>query len=111
MDKLIKEYDTKMRNIKDSNNNYKIIIESIDNILKFIDESENFSISEECRNELQILKSNIKSKQHILFDEFVDLCISTNKLQSICDHDFEYLWHDSHYDYYKCKKCNFEERR
>ena len=31
--------------------------------------------------------------------------------QKKCDHkDMKYIWHDSHYDYYKCDKCGLNER-
>ena len=31
--------------------------------------------------------------------------------QKKCDHkDMKYMWHDSHYDYYKCDKCGFNEK-
>ena len=31
--------------------------------------------------------------------------------QKKCDHkNMKYIWHDSHYDYYKCDKCGFNEK-
>ena len=31
--------------------------------------------------------------------------------QKKCDHkDMKYIWRDSHYDYYKCDKCGFNEK-
>lgn len=31
--------------------------------------------------------------------------------QKKCDHkNMKYIWHDSHYDYYKCDKCGLNEK-
>lgn len=40
-----------------------------------------------------------------LLEQFIE------QKQKKCEHKaMKYIWHDSHYDYYKCDKCGFNEK-
>lgn len=45
----------------------------------------------------------LKSELNMIGDEI-------ERLQSGCEHTWVNTGHDSHYDYYRCSKCGFEDR-
>lgn len=42
--------------------------------------------------------NNLKKDQDKIIEQITEI-------QNSCEHDFVYIGHDSHYDYYTCKKC------
>ena len=45
----------------------------------------------------------LESQKHNIENEIKDLMKN-------CSHNFIYIGHDSHHDYYKCNKCGIEEK-
>lgn len=43
-----------------------------------------------------------------LTNKLKDINNAISALEKVCDHDYVYSWHDSHYDYFRCKKCGKE---
>lgn len=67
-------------------------------------------ISSKDRKKIEsIINSNnervfeLKSELNLIRDEVM-------RSQMGCEHDMVYIGHDSHYDYYRCSKCGFEDR-
>ena len=47
--------------------------------------------------------NELKVEMNLIGDEI-------EKIQRECEHEMVYDGHDSHYDYYRCSKCGFEDR-
>lgn len=87
---ISKEYNKVSNKLKDFNkslqtlSDYNIMYdkESVDSVLNTINNENNV-----IKEHIELVKSYIQEKQ------------------DNCEHDFVYDGHDSHYDYYTCKKC------
>lgn len=47
--------------------------------------------------------NDLKVERNLIGDEI-------ERIQRECEHEMVYYGHDSHYDYYRCSKCGFEDR-
>ena len=88
-------------------------LSEVDEKLKKLDNAKNvfveFNVSyddesfNKSYNELMKLRKEVSSK----YNRFIN---HLSKKQDKCEHNFRNIGHDSHYDYYKCDKCNKEYR-
>lgn len=51
---------------------------------------------------------NIQYERHM--SEIKCIVSAVESLQDVCDHEFVYDWHDSHYSYESCKFCGKERK-
>lgn len=110
MDAIFEKYYSDMKQLQDRRDEYKKISDAIDIILSDDTKSLDFKLSDETKYKLLSLQVSCKEIQEKLFNDYVDIATQVSSLQDKCEHDWYNIGHDSHYDYYKCKKCNIEKR-
>lgn len=69
-----------------------------------------YNISE---SEIDVLVSMVNKNNNrigYLNDMKNEFSIRLMEMQNTCEHDWEYMGHDSHYDFHKCKKCGKFEK-
>jgi hypothetical protein len=56
-------------------------------------------------NNLDPIVNRVLAERVVIDETLKKIAESIKSIQDICDHDKEYVYHDSHYRYYTCKKC------
>ena len=96
--------------IDDINHQIKIIDEKLDKFVTF----RMILVDYGFDNITKERAKEIVEKLEYLREEYKkELNISETTLKELmgkCEHDMEFLWSDSHHDYYRCTKCGFEKR-
>lgn len=103
-------------NVKSDMTDYNNAISEIDlcnvkisELKKVVDVMESYDISYDKNK----IRNMIDEKQKRIFELKNEANLSQERIefaQQICKHDMVNLGHDSHYDYFRCEKCGFEDR-
>ena len=82
-----------------------------DEIMTCIEVLDRYNITEDCARKELKEKYDVYYKCYI--DEsqkYKDIYEQIDECRKHCEHVYEYIGHDSHHDYYRCKRCGKEER-
>ena len=88
----------------------KIIDEKLDKFVIFRQMLDDYRFDNSSKERA---KDIVKGFEYLKGEYLKELEKSKNSLKELmctCQHDMEFLWSDSHHDYYRCTKCGFEER-
>lgn len=114
---LFKEKEVSNEEVKKVNNKIddiklqiKIIDEKLDKFVIFRQMLDDYRFD---NNTKERAKDIFEKLEYLKGEYLKELEESENSLKDLictCQHDMEFIWADSHHDYYKCTKCGFEER-
>lgn len=99
---MMNEYNTKMNEIDKCNYRINSIKSSVDTMKGYGVEYDQEKVDEMIRMDSDCI-CELKSELNLIDD-------AIERIQRECEHDMVNCGHDSHYDYYRCRKCGFEDR-